>query len=279
MVTGAGGSRRRVAIEWRPNNNLPKPNQKALRLLMFARILIALVVACSIGAVPAQAKEYPAVEVQDTFIDLRTGPGEGYPKVQIVERGDFIEILLRKTDWFKVRTRKGFEGWVYREDMERTLDADGDYVRISKVGQDEFAHRRWEAGVKIGDFEGSTMVGGILGYYFTENLSLEGSAAEALGDFSDSQLYSLSLTHQPWPQWRYSPYFTIGGGIILIHPEAQFIQTRNRTDQTVHAGLGIRAYVTRQFMLRGEYRSNVIMTNVDDNLEIEEWTLGFSAFF
>jgi hypothetical protein len=41
----------------------------------------------------------------------------------------------------------------------------------------------------------------------------------------------------------------------------------------------MRVYITRQFMFRGEYRSNVILTDVDDNLEIEEWTLGFSAFF
>ena len=247
---------------------------------MFARILIALVVACSFGAVSsARANEYPSVEVQDAFLDLRTGPGEGYPKVQIVERGDYIEILLRKTDWFKIRTRKGFEGWIHRDDMERTLDPDGDQIRIATVGQDEFAHRRWEAGVKMGDFEGNTMVGGLLGYYFTQNLSVELNLSEALGNFSDSQLVNLSITHQPWPQWRYSPYFIMGAGAIKIQPEAKFVQTRDRTDQTVHAGLGIRTYVTRQFMIRGEYRSNVILTDVDDNLEIEEWTLGFSAFF
>lgn len=246
---------------------------------MFVRILIALVVTCSFGAVSVQANEYPSVEIQDAYLDLRTGPGEGYPRVQIVERGDFIEIMLRKTDWFKVRTRKGFEGWVYRDDMERTLDPDGDKVRIATVGQDEYAHRRWEAGVKMGDFEGNTMVGGLLGYYFTQNLSVELTLSEALGSFSDSLLYNLSVTHQPWPQWRYSPYLTIGGGGIKINPEAKFVQTRDRTDQTVHAGLGMRVYVTRQFMLRGEYRSNVILTDVDDNLEIEEWTLGFSAFF
>ena len=246
---------------------------------MFVRILIALVVACSLGAVPAQASEYPSVEVQDAYLDLRTGPGEGYPRVQIIERGDYVEVMLRKTDWFKVRTRKGFEGWINSEDIARTLDPDGDHVEISKVGQEEFAHRRWEAGVKIGDFEGNTMVGGLLGYYFTENLSLELTAAEALGSFSDSQLYNLAITHQPWPQWRYSPYLTMGGGMIKTKPEAKFAVTRDRTDQTVHVGLGMRVYITRQFMFRGEYRSNVILTNVDDNLEIEEWTFGFSAFF
>ena len=246
---------------------------------MFARILISLVLACGFGAGTALATDYPSVEVVDAYLDLRTGPGRGYPKVQIVERGDYIEIIARKTDWFRVRTKKGFEGWVSREDMERTLDPDGDQIAFDKVGQDEYAHRRWEAGVKIGDFEGNMMIAGLLGYYFTQNLSAELTVAEALGSYSDSQLLNFSLTHQPWPQWRVSPYFTVGGGAIKIQPEARFVQTRDRTDQTVHAGLGARAYITRQFMLRGEYRSNVILTDVDNNLEIEEWTIGFSAFF
>lgn len=244
---------------------------------MLVRLLIALVLACCCGA--AQATDAPSVEVTDPYLDLRTGPGRGHPKVQIVERGDYIEILARKTDWFRVRTRKGFEGWAHRDDMQRTLDPDGDRVKIETVGQDHYAHRRWEAGVKMGDFEGNTMIAALLGYYFTQNLSVEFTAAEALGNYSDSTLLNVALTHQPWPQWRVSPYFTLGGGVIHINPEARFVQTRERTDQTVHAGLGARAYITRQFMLRGEYRSNAILTDVDDNLEIEEWTIGFSAFF
>src|SRR5690606_12860998 len=114
---------------------------------------------------------------------------------------------------------------------------------------------------------------------FTQNLSAELTLREALGNFSDSQLLNLSLTHQPWPQWRVSPHFTMGAGLLKIEPEARFVQPRDRTDPTVHAGLGARVYIPRQFMFRGEYRSNVILTDVDNNLEIEEWTLGFSAFF
>ena len=246
---------------------------------MFARILIVVIVICSAGAGRVLAAEYPSVQVVDAYVDLRTGPGRGYPRTQIVERGDYIEIMLRKTDWFKIRTAKGFEGWVSREDLEHTLDPEGEKVKFETVGRDQFAHRRWEAGVKMGDFEGSTLLSALVGYYFTQNLSAEITASQALGNFSDSALLNFSLTHQPWPEWRYSPYLTLGGGMIYTQPDPKFVQTRNRIDQTVHAGLGIRVYVTRQFMVRGEYRSNVILTNADNNLEIEEWTIGFSAFF
>ena len=69
---------------------------------MFARILISLVLACGFGAGTALATDYPSVEVVDAYLDLRTGPGRGYPKVQIVERVYYIESIARKTDWFRV---------------------------------------------------------------------------------------------------------------------------------------------------------------------------------
>ena len=246
---------------------------------MFARILIVLILLCSAGTGRVLAAEHPSVRVSEAYVNLHTGPGRGYPVTQIVERGGYIQILLRKTDWFKVRTKKGFEGWVSLEDMQHTLDLEGEGVKFDTVGRDQYAHRRWETGVKMGDFSGSTLLSTYLGYYFTQNLSAELTLSQALGNFSDSELLNISITHQPWPEWRFSPYLTLGGGVIYTKPDAKFVQTRNRTDQTVHAGLGLRIYVTRRFMVRAEYRSNVILTNINDNFEIDEWTLGFSAFF
>ena len=37
-----------------------------------------------------------------------------------------ITVLKRRTDWFRVRTAKGKEGWVKRADMELTLTPDGE---------------------------------------------------------------------------------------------------------------------------------------------------------
>jgi hypothetical protein len=41
----------------------------------------------------------------------------------------------------------------------------------------------------------------------------------------------------------------------------------------------VRAWVTRQFLLRAEYKSYVVLTSRDDNEEVNEWKLGFSFFF
>jgi hypothetical protein len=45
-------------------------------------------------------------------------------------------------------------------------------------------------------------------------------------------------------------------------------------------GGGLQFYLTRRFMLRSEYRNNIVFTSRDDNQEVDEWKyLGFAFFF
>ena len=217
---------------------------------MTARILLSILILFCAGIGHVQATEYPSVEVAEPYLDLRTGPGRGYPKTQIVERGDWVEVILRRTDWIKVRTSKGFEGWAHQDDLARTLDPDGEPTQISTVGEGEFIHRRWEVGFKVGTFSGARTSDVYLGYYFTDNLSAEITTGEAFGTSVDFQFLNFSLTHQPWPQWRYSPYITLGGGAKQARYSNTEVQLSSRTDQTLHAGAGLRIYLARQLMVR-----------------------------
>ena len=88
--------------------------------------LLALLLYC-LTAGQARAEENTCTTVvADPYIELHTGPGRGYPVFHVVERGGAIEILKRRTDWFKVRTEDRREGWVDRNQMLRTLQPDGE---------------------------------------------------------------------------------------------------------------------------------------------------------
>ena len=77
-------------------------------------------IACA--AVPAHAQlRVERVQVTDPYIELRTGPGRGYPVFFVAAREEWIEITLRHTDWYKVRTAGGKLGWVNRKQLESTL--------------------------------------------------------------------------------------------------------------------------------------------------------------
>ena len=82
------------------------------------------------------------------------------------------------------------------------------------------------------------------------------------------------------PEWRLSPYFTLGTGVIYTEPKSTLVQSVDRDDQIGYVGGGLQFYLTRRFMLRTEYRNNIVFTSRDDNEEVDEWKyLGFAFFF
>ena len=229
----------------------------------------------------AAAAERPLREVTiaDPFIELHTGPGSGYPIFFVAERGEEIELVKRRTEWFKVRIPRGEEGWVHFEQLTTTLNPDGQPFDLRALGFSDYAARRWEVGALYGDFGGANIIGAYGARSFTPNLSGELWVSQALGRFSDSTMVTLNIVHLMYPDWRASPYFTLGGGVIKTEPKATLVATTDRTDSVAHAGVGVRTYLTRRFVFRAEYKTHVVFTSRDDNEEVREWKAGFSFFF
>src|SRR6056297_2801788 len=225
-------------------------------------VLLSMLLCCAL-ATDAQAeehREYRRVTVAEPYLEMHTGPGRGYPV-------------------FNVRDARGREGWVHEREMLMTLDEAGTPAEFETTGREEYLVRRWESGGLTGDFGGANVISGYVGYSFTPNLSVELWGTQSLGNFSDGWMANVSVVHQTWPHWRVSPFFTLGTGVLRIEPVATLVQPIDRTDQTAHVGAGIRAWVTRRFIFRAEYKSYVVFTSRDENEEIEEWKLGFAFFF
>ena len=62
------------------------------------------------------AREYLQLLVAQPYLELHTGPGRGYPVFHAVPRDESVDVLFRRTDWFKVRTERGVEGWASQAD-------------------------------------------------------------------------------------------------------------------------------------------------------------------
>ena len=217
--------------------------------------------------------------VADPFIEMRSAPGRGYPVFYVAERGETVTLLKRRTDWIKLRNARGVEGWAHINSVGRTLDQQGDALAFHAPDLNSFRQRRWEAGLLVGDFGDTDAVTVYGGWHFTRNLSLETSITENFGDFSDGRQATLSLVHQMFPDWRYSPFISIGGGVRETSPRATLVQTEDRVDNLATVGAGLRVYLTRRLILRMQYKNNVIMTDRDDDEEIHEWQIGLSAFY
>jgi hypothetical protein len=241
--------------------------------------LCQLLVAATAAGAERHERQYREVAIADPYIDLHTGPGAGYPIFFVAERGEQIELLMRRTDWFKVRVPRGEEGWVHRDQLKTTLNPDGEPFDLPEPGLEDYAARRWEFGALYGDFGGANVIATYAARSFTPNLSGEVWFAQAVGQFSDSTLATVNIVHLMYPEKRISPYFTLGAGAITTHPKATLVATVDRTDSLAEVGAGMRLYLTRRFVFRTEYKSLVVFTSRNDNEEIREWKAGVSFFF
>jgi len=237
-------------------------------------------VLASLLPMPARAAHQPLqLFVVRPYLELHTGPGRGYPVTQVVGRGESLDVLYRRTDWFKVRTGRGIEGWASVRDLSQTVLADGGPFTVDMGNLAAFRSHRWEAGALAGAYAGATLISAYGALSLTDNLKAEADVSQFLGNVSNGFLIDIGLAHVFVPEWRVSPFVTMGTGITRVQPKATYARPIDHDDQLAYAGAGLRIYLTQRFFLRGEYRSNVVFTRTNNNEVNPEWRVGFAFFF
>jgi len=222
------------------------------------------------------------VKIAEPFIEIHTGPAAGYPIFYVIDRGTEVRIVRRKTNWFKIETDDGKTGWASRDQIRQTLLPTGEQFKAVESDQDDFTGRRWVLGVTGGEFKSTPVVTIFTGYSFTENLSVELSVSQSTGTVSNSKFAKANMVMQPLPDWRFSPYLTLGVGQIKVDSNSTLISQNDDTNTFAQYGLGIQAYVSRSFLARVEYNEYVIFSSTatrDDNEVVSEWKFGFAVFF
>jgi len=238
-------------------------------------VLLGLLLTPAVGG----AREYLQLFVARPYLELHTGPGRGYPVFNVVPRDGSVDVLFRRTDWFKVRTEHGVEGWASQQDMLGMVLADGSPFRFSVGDRAGFGAHRYEAGLFAGAYGGANYVSGYASLSFNSQLALEAALGQFLGRFSNGVTADVGLTHVIVPEARWSPFLTLGVGEVHVEPKATLVQAANRTEQTAYVGGGVRYYLTRRFFVRGEYKAHYVFTKRNQNQEADEWKLGFAFFY
>ncbi|HUO78757.1 MAG TPA: SH3 domain-containing protein [Steroidobacteraceae bacterium] len=257
-----------------------------MRTVLKLAILLILATAAGLAHSADQARQYDRdaghyveVVVADPYLELHTGAGTGYPVARVVPRGEKIEILFRRTDWFKIRDQNDREGWAYRDNMRETLLATGEKLPIEDLSHRDFDLWPWEVGAQTGNFGGGNVNSLYVGYSMNPNLAAELQVSQSLGHSANGEILLLGLAHSPRPDWRVAPLLELGTGVVRIQPKATIISPPQRTEQLAYYGAGVKWYLSRRFILRGDYRSYVIFTRSDTNEDRNEWKLGFAFFF
>ena len=247
----------------------------ALRNLACCLVLLVAAVA------PAYAADAPRerLTVAGPYLELHTGPGRGYPVFFVVERSDWVEIELRRTDWFKVRTSDGKVGWVVRQQLETTLTEAGGQKTFRDVALDDYLRRKLEMGAGFGRFKKEPMLKIWAGYRLSETLSLEGTLGQVQGVFSGTDIWHVNLVSEPWSHRRLSPFFGIGVGKFKNIPNDSLVDAHTTNVNLANATIGLRYYLTERFVIRADYTFYTAFLEDVRAGEYRAITAGVSFFF
>ncbi len=232
--------------------------------------LILILISLSPGSLAAG----PLVVVAAPYLDVRTGPGRGFPVFHSVRRDEQLILHKRRTDWVKVSTtgNRQIDGWIHISQL-------GDTRTMTETLVNEDRRPRLEWSVSGGDFAGASAVSSSLAYRMTRHLSLRATGTQILGDFSNGWLATGTLRHHPFPGWRISPYFELGGGTLHTEPFATIVRASDRKDSVITVGAGTEFHLTSRFTAFLNYHRHTVLTSRDTNEEINEWKLGIKVAF
>ena len=259
-----------------------QPKWTASTTMLKKLIVILSIHLLGIDICIASTDEFQLVVIDDPYIEMSTGPGSGYPVFHVMERGESVEIILQRTDWYKVKNDKGLEGWVPLKQLSKTLSPGGEAVTFTTQLHDDFSQRNWEWGVLGGEFGGAPVFTAYGSYFFNKNFATEASFSQSIGNSSSSLIYKIGILIQPFPEWDYSPFFHMGTGLISVKPASNLIQPVDQDNQFSNITIGLRTHLTQRIILRIEYNNYVIFSATkdnDDNEDISEWKAGFALFF
>ncbi|MBI3368673.1 MAG: SH3 domain-containing protein [Burkholderiales bacterium] len=243
-------------------------------LLVIALLLFGMVP-------PSRAADEPAesVQVADPYLEMRTGPGRGYPIFHVAQRGESVQLILRHTDWFKVRGAKGQEGWVERAQLLGTLTAAGAPRTFRDVLVDDYLNRRVELGAAWGRFKSEPMLKLWTAYRLSESLGMELSLGQVQGLFSGTDFWHLNASAEPWSDRRLSPYFSVGVGKFKNIPNQSLVGATTTDAKLANASLGLRWYLSERFVARADWTLYTAFLSDQRSREYRAATLGLSFFF
>jgi len=260
-----------------PRLSRTSPGASARRAAWAAALACATWCLAPQSARAADAAE--RLQVADPYLELRTGPGRGYPVFFVVERDQWVELELRSTDWYLVRTEKGKEGWVHRDQLAHTLTMTGAPQSFRDVLYEDYLRRRAEFGAAWGFVRSDPFVKVWTDYRVSKNFTLEATGGQVQGRYSSSNVWSLNLLAEPWSQSRVAPYAGIGVGKFIIVPHASLVGAITSNSRMTDATAGVRWHVSQRLVARLDYTAYFAATSDQRLDEYRAWTAGLSFFF
>jgi uncharacterized protein YgiM (DUF1202 family) len=197
----------------------------------------------------------------------------------VAEREEWVEVELRHTDWYRVRTAGGKTGWVHRSQLQATMTQAGVRKSFRDTLLDDYLRRRVEAGAAWGQFSREPMLKAVGAFRLTDTLAFEGSLGQVQGLYSGSDFWHVNLLVEPWSDRRLSPYAGVGFGQFRNIPNSSLVGAQTSNAKLSNAVIGLRWHISERFMLRVDYTLHTAYVADTRSAEYRAATAGLSFFF
>jgi hypothetical protein len=259
------------------------------------RLLLLGIWAVGLAVAPAASHSEPSrrfdresgkfveVTVVGPYLEFHTGAGRRYPVFHVVPRGERVQILFRRTDWFKVRDERDREGWVKRDEVEQTQMANGEALPLEDPNRREVDVLPWIAGASSGRLGHSWNNTIFVGYSVSPRITflLEGDQQPTRS--YDRFMLLGGVQYTPRPEWRVTPFLEIGTGLARITANTAYAGEPAAVKRSVgYYGAGLRWAVNNRFELRLQERSYLLShpsSLLTPNEALNEWKAGFAFYF
>ena len=218
------------------------------------------------------------LEVAEPYIEMHTGPGRGYPVFNVVEQGETVEILKRKTDWYKIRSADEKTGWAKATELAHTLKPSGVPVDLPEITHGDYLKSSWRVGFNGGQIEGANTFSITGGYRLLSWVGTELEWGKIYDNSVTSDYYGANFLFEPETGWPVTPFVTIGAGQFQFNNRQKVVVEDAGNSDYFSIGVGASYYIGRNFVMRGEYRWYSVSTD-DDRVGLNSWRLGLNTFF
>lgn len=244
-----------------------------------ATITVATSIANTSTATEKRKHRNLTLIISEPFVELRTGPADSYPVHFVAQRGELIEILKRRTQWFKVTMQveghRSKTGWVHADDVAKTVASDTGTLAIKHPLLQSSYASKISAGFTVGQFSDADNVGGLIALKLSPSASVEIFADEYFGLDEEGFYLGVQANYAPWTFWRLTPMISLGYGYIERQFKGSLILQNDVKDNFLQTGSGINFHLSERFRLRLEYKHFNVLTSTDDNKELENWSISF----
>lgn len=235
--------------------------------------IILLVICLWVFSLNAHAEGGNEYVVVAEFVEMHTGPAEGFPIFHASEKGEILHVFKRKNQWFQVEDKEGRKGWVEGDHLAQRLFG-------AKNQRRNFLYRGDKKHVSLSygilNRDGVFALG--MGYRIMKNSVGVLNLSKVVGDYSNSLILQPEVIFSASQNSKLVPELLLGYGLFWNQPRSTLVDGANSMSSLLSTGAGLKYNLSESFSVFSHLKANIVLAD-SGNKRYWGWQSGFGTLF